>query len=112
MDMTFTAGVLRGSLGNASIGSYTDYSGELREDGSFTLDSDYSLPADIAPSRLEGQFDDEGNITGSWTFGIPGTLENNLDSASCVVTVAPLESSFYFGVTEIDWREAFGVDPS
>jgi hypothetical protein len=110
VDMKLTDGVLTAALGAASIGSYNTYSGELREDGTFTLDSDGSLPADIAPSQLNGRFDDQGNITGSWTFGIPGTLPNNLDDAGCVVTVAPLDSAFYFGVTELDWREAFGVD--
>lgn len=110
VDMKLTDGVLTAALGDASIGSYNTYSGELREDGTFTLDSDGSLPADIAPSQLNGQFDEQGNITGSWTFGIPGTLPNNLDDAGCVVTVEPLDSAFYFGVTELDWREAFGVD--
>jgi hypothetical protein len=110
VDMKLTDGVLTAALGNASIGSYNTYSGELREDGSFTLDSDGSLPADIAPSQLNGQFDDQGNISGSWTFGFPGTLPNNLDDAGCVITVEPLDSAFYFGVTELDWREAFGVD--
>jgi hypothetical protein len=107
---------LSGSKFTASIGAasdlpsrYASYTGVLREDGSFRLRSDYSSPGDIYRARLEGRFTNDGEIRGSWTLGLPGTLPNNLDDPNCRIRVSPLSSSFYFGVKRVDWHQAFGV---
>ena len=88
---------------------YASYTGVLRKDGSFRLRSDYSSPGNIHEAQLEGSFTSDGEIRGSWTFGLPGTLPNNLNDPNCRIQVSPLSSSFYFGVKRVDWHSAFGV---
>jgi hypothetical protein len=86
------------------FGAYSTFEGVLREDASFRLADEDPLPATAGPSVLEGQFTETGDITGTWTMGV------ELDDEVCAVTLEPLESSFYFGVEEIDWRQTFGVE--
>jgi hypothetical protein len=107
---------LTGRRFTASIGAasdlpsrYASYTGVLRKDGSFRLRSDYSSPGNIHVAQLEGSFGKDGVVRGSWIFGLPGTLPNNLNDPHCRIRVSPLSSSFYFGVKRVDWHHAFGV---
>ena len=99
------------SVGAASDlpGRYASYTGVLRRDGSFRLRSDYSSPGDIHQAVLSGRFTRTGAVTGTWLFGLPGTLANNLDDPHCRIIVSPLSSKFYFGIRRVAWRKAFGV---
>jgi hypothetical protein len=105
--LRLTDGKFAASLGAVSevFGAYSKYEGVLREDGSFHLVDDDPLPATAGPSVLDGKFTDTGDITGKWTVGVRVPDHD----VACAVTLEPLESSFYFGVEEIDWRQAFGV---
>jgi hypothetical protein len=107
---TLTNGEFKGEFGavTGAFSSYADMTGKLDSDGSFHLVSENYQPADIAPLQLSGQFTPTGEVHGSFEMGVPSTLPNNGDTASCMITVSPLSSTFYFGVTDIDWRTAFG----
>jgi hypothetical protein len=86
--------------------AYSEFLGELREDGSFTAVAESPLPANAGRGVLEGRFDENGAISGVWRLGYPiGPSHEPV----CKIRLEPLKSSFYFGVKRLDWRKTFGV---
>ena len=93
-------GVFHADFGAGHIAAFSDLAsmkGTLREDGSFTLETDWGR----SDSTWQGKFDSVGNVTGSWVVTNPDT--------KCTMSVGPLSSELYFGIATIDWHTAFGA---